>query len=67
MYWVGIQVYHDIFGSEEFHWNYRQPAYQDGAAAVFSTDGDTWSHWGQNQTGSISTYEGTLPTGWQAG
>lgn len=65
VYWVGVQVYHDVFGWEKFYWNFRQPGYQDGGGAVYSIDGETWSHWGQNQQGTVTTYDGTLPTGWQ--
>ncbi|MGD8450721.1 MAG: dockerin type I repeat-containing protein [Phycisphaerae bacterium] len=65
VYWVGVQVRHDVFGMEEFNWSHRQPGFQDGGPAAFSADGENWVHWGRNPLGVITTYSGSLPTGWQ--
>ncbi len=65
VYWVGVQVRHDVFGTEEFLWYHRQPAAQTGAPAAFSTNGADWLHWGEATNGNIATYSGTLPANWQ--
>jgi len=64
VYWVGVQVYHDIFGFEHFHWKFRNPAQQTAGSAVYSTDGTSWSHWGESPQHNLQLYTGTLPAGW---
>ena len=62
-YWIAIQAYHDVFGLEEFYWNFRDPDAQSGAPAVYSTDGENWEHWSESIMGEVETYTGVLPAG----
>ena len=65
-YWVGVQARHDIFGFEKFYQSFRTPDRHWGDDAVFSRNGATWSHWGEDPTGNINTYDGILPTNWRS-